>query len=228
MLRFAQTAMLVALILPLFSSSVNGEIVRVARRYNVISFFAGSSSPVGKYEGIAGFVDFLDEQGRLVEVDGDKVYDPTYNLGLSYGQLRNNQMLLDVGFRYTRIEQAGDNPLIFFGPDDQTAEAKLHQYDLEIAFYYLFMNIVEKSFAPFVGVGVRAGFTNASASGFESESHINTVFMASGGAELKLWEGAKKQSFMTLASVNSYDLFASGNRPKYLNVGAALKYYFRP
>ena len=228
MLRFAKTAMLLALILPMLVSPINGEIVRVARRYNVIDFYGGSSSPVGKYDGLAGFVDFMDEQRQLVEVDGDKVYDPTYQLGLSYGQLRNNQMLLEIGFRYTRIEQAGDNPLIFFASDGLTAEAKLHQYDLDINLNYLFMNIIEQSFAPYVGVGFRAGFTNASASGFESESHINTVLAANVGAELKLWEGARKRSFVTLASVNSYDLLASGDRPRYMNIGGALKYYFRP
>jgi hypothetical protein len=212
----------------MFMSPVNGEIVRVARRYNVINFFGCSSSPVGKYDGLVGFVDFINTQGHLVKVDGDKIYDPTYQLGFSYGQIRNNQMLLEIGFRYTRIEQTGDSPLTFSTSDGYSVVAKLHQYDLDINFNYLFMNIIEQSFAPHIGVGFRAGFTNASASGFNSEAHLNTVLAANVGAELKIWEGAQKRSFITLASVNSYDLFGSGDRPKYLNIGGAFKYYFRP
>lgn len=222
--RLAKTAMLLAVITPMLASPVNGEIIRVARRYNVINFFGGSSTPVGKYDNLAGFgyITAAHEQ-----VDGDQVYDPTYQLGFSYGQVRNNQMLLEIGFRYTPIERTGGDWTVT-GTDENVAIVKLHQYDLDINYNYLLMNIIEKSFAPYVGVGFRAGFTNAEASGFESSARLNTVLAANVGAELKLWEGAKKRSFITIASVNSYDLFASGDRPKYLNIGGALKYYFRP
>lgn len=220
MVRFSRTAILLALILPMLVSPVDGGIIRVAKRYSVIDFYGGTSSPVGSYDNIAGIIYFVDGRGRPFEVDGDKIYDPTYQLGFSFGQLRNSNMLMKIGFRYTNVEVAGNDPLFSF--------VKLRQYDLDINFNYLLMNIIEHSFVPYVGVGFRAGFTNAEAAGYRSEARINTVLAANFGAELKLWEGAKKQSFITIASVNSYDLFASGNRPKYLNIGGALKYYFRP
>lgn len=231
--RLAKTAMLLAVILPLLAAPVNSEIIRVARRYSVIDFYGGTSSPVGKYDGLAGFVDFTDANGRPADVDADVLFDPTVQLGLRYGELRNSKMLLTIGFRWTKVEAININDLttvnrtglaIFFDPK----KPGLNQYDLDINFNYLFMSIVDRSFSPYVGVGFRAGVTTATAKGFNSESRINTVLAANVGAELKLWESEKKRSFLTLASVNSYDLLASGDRPKYLNIGGALKYYFRP
>ena len=225
--RLAKTAMLLAVILPLLASSVNSEIIRVARRYNVVSFFGGTSSPVGTYSNLAGFAVFTDELGNPIEVDGDKVYDPTYQLGFSYGRVRDNRLALEIGFRYTRIERTGSDWVVT-GSDGNVAIVRLHQYDLDINFNYLLMNIIERRFAPYVGVGFRTGFTNAEAPGYRSEAHFNSVMVANVGAELKVWEGAKKRSFITLASVNSYDLYATGDRPRYMNIGGALKYYFRP
>lgn len=220
MVRIAIFTLLLGFTLPLFATPTQGAIVRVARRYSVMDFYGSSSSPVGKYDNIGGMIYFVDGLGRPVEIDGDEIYDPTYQLGLSYGQVTSNQMLLKIGFRYTKIEVSGNDPLFSF--------VSLHQYDLDVNFNYLLMNIIEKSFAPYVGVGLRAGFTNAEASGFSSTARFNTVLAANAGVELKVWEDANKRSFVTLASVNSYDLYASGDRPKYLNIGAAIKYYFRP
>jgi hypothetical protein len=231
--RLAKTAMLLALILPMFAAPVDGEIVRVARRYSVIDFYGGSSSPVGKYDGLAGFVDFTGANKRPADVDADVLFDPTVQLGIRYGELRNSKMLLTIGLRWTKVEAINLLDLntvsrsglaILLDPK----KPGLNQYDLDFNFNYLFMNIVDQSFSPYIGVGFRAGVTTVTAKGFSSESHINTVLAANVGAELKLWESEKKRSFLTLASVNSYDLIASGDRPKYLNIGGALKYYFRP
>lgn len=233
MQRLTKTAILLALILPMFMTPVNGEIVRVARRYNVINLYGCSSSPVGKYDGLAGFVDFTDVENRPADVDADVLFDPTNQLGISYGKLRNSKMLLTIGFRWTKVEAMNLRDLttvnqsgyaIFF----ESTKPDLNQYDLDFNFNYLFMNIVDQSFSPYVGVGFRAGVTTVSVQGYESESKLNTTFAANVGAELKIWEGAQKRSFITLASVNSYDLFGSGDRPRYLNIGGAFKYYFRP
>lgn len=233
MLRFTKAALLLALILPLLVSPANGEIVRVARRYSVIDFYGGTSTPVGKYDGLAGFVDFTDMNDRPADVDADVLFDPTVQLGIRYGGLRNSKMLFTIGFRWTKVEAINISDLntvnrsgmpLFFDPK----KPGLNQYDADFNFNYLLMNIVDQSFAPYIGVGFRAGVTTVTAKGFNSESHLNTVLAANFGAELKLWEGAQKRSFLTVALVNSYDLIASGDRPKYLNIGGALKYYFRP
>ena len=227
MFHHTRTIIATIVILILTASQV-AALGRVARRYNVLDFYSGTSSPVGKYDNIAGFYDIVDGNGRPVEVDADNIYKPTFHLGLNYGQLRNDKMLVTVGFRYTSVAQQEGMALIFLSGDGPSAEAKLRQFDLDFNFNYMFLNIVQRSFAPYVGVGFRAGFTSARAKGFESESRLNTVLAGNFGAELKLWENAKKRAFLTVASVNSYDLFSTGDRPKYFNLGAALKYYFRP
>ncbi len=205
---------------------------RVARRFNVIDFYGGTSSPVGKYESLADFVDFYIDD-RPTDVDGDVLYDPTFHLGFNYGQLRNDRMLVTVGFRWTQIEAINLLGLNTVGRQGlaillDPKKPSINQYDFDFNFNYMFLSIAQRSFAPYVGVGFRAGITSVTAKGFESESRLNTALAGNFGAELKLWEHAKKRAFLTIASVNSYDLFSTGDRPKYFNLGAALKYYFRP
>ena len=232
MFHHTRTVIATIVILILMTSQA-AALGRVARRYNVIDFYGGTSSPVGKYDGLAGFVDFTDADDRPADVDGDVLYDPTFHLGINYGQLRNNRMLVTVGFRWTKIEAINllglntvrrEGLAILLDP----RKPSINQYDLDFDFNYMFLSIAQGSFAPYVGVGFRAGFTSVTAKGFESESRLNTVLAANFGAELKLWEHAQKRAFLTVASVNSYDLLSTGDRPRYFNLGAALKYYFRP
>ena len=217
----------------ILTASQAAALGRVARRYNVMDFYSGTSSPVGKYESLADFVDFSDADGQPTDVDGDVLYDPTFHLGFNYGQLRNDRMLVTVGFRWTKIEAINLLGLNSVGRSGlaillDPKKPSINQYDVDFNFNYMFLSIAQRSFAPYVGVGFRAGFTSVTAKGFESESRLNTVLAGNFGAELKLWENAKKRAFLTVASVNSYDLLSSGDRPKYFNLGAALKYYFRP
>jgi hypothetical protein len=226
-------ALLTLLALSAITPTADAGLVRVAVRYDVFDITGGMSSPVGQYDGLAGFVDFYDINERPTDVDGDVLYDPTFHLGITYGQLRNARMLVTLGFRWTKIEAVNIGGLnsvgreglaIFFDPKKPSVD----QYDLDFNFNYLLMDITKKSFAPYVGAGFRAGFATARVKGFDTEYRLNSVLAGNFGAEVKLWEGDKKRSFLTLASVNSYDLFSSGDRPKYFNVGGALKYYFRP
>ncbi len=220
-----------------------GGIVRVAKRYNVVDLCGGYSTPVGSYDGLSGFLDFTDEGGRAVDIDADRLYDPTFHIGLNYGQLRNNRMLISVGFRYTRIDQLnlyqvtttdlGLDPTQYAQWEANSMfmekdKPSLSQYDFDFNFSYLFTPISENFWSPYVGLGVRGGLTAATHKGFESESHLNAALAASCGVEVKVWESPRKRSFATLASVNSYDLLESGNRPRFLNFGLGLKYYFRP
>ncbi len=232
MFHHTRTVIATIVILILTASQVVA-LGRVARRYNVMDFYGGTSSPVGKYESLADFVDFSDADGRPTDVDGDVLYDPTFHLGFNYGQLRNDRMLVTVGFRWTKIEAINLLGLNTVGREGlaillDPRKPGINQYDFDFNFNYMFLSIAQRSFAPYVGVDFRAGITSVTAKGFESESRLNTVLAGNFGAEIKLWENAKKRAFLTVASVNSYDLLSSGDRPKYFNLGAALKYYFRP
>lgn len=214
------------LVCVLIAVPADGSMVRVARRYTVVDFNGGYSTPIGKYGGI-GVIDFENSRGQTVELDADRVYDPTFHVGLNYGQLRNNHMQWAIGFRYTKVNQ-----LDRFVVEDQTLKfapekPSIHQLDIDFNFNYLLTNITEGWIAPYAGIGTRAGLTTFSAEGVESESEINLGVCLNFGAEVKLWQHPQGRSFVTFASVNSYDFWASGDKPRFFNIGGAVKYYFR-
>ena len=115
------------------------------------------------------------------------------------------------------------------GARSRGAETELvHLYDFDFNLNYLFANITEFPLAPYAGVGFTGGLTAATAKGYDSESRIEVLARVNFGLEFKFWQSASKRSFLTVASVNSYDFVASGDRPRHLYMGGALKYYFRP
>jgi outer membrane protein W len=99
------------------------------------------------------------------------------------------------------------------------------QYDIELNANYYFLDLTSTVFSPYTGAGVQAGFTSFSPEGFEDESEIKVAGSLNFGADLKLFDNGR--SFLTVASMNNYNLLASDNRPKYLNLGFALRYFFR-
>ncbi len=223
--KFLKAGLLV-LVCGLLATPAEAGLARVAKRYTLVDLNGGYSSPVGKYEGI-GVIDFENSRGQLVRLNADEVYDPTFHVGLNYGQLRNSHMQWTIGFRYTKINQlnrfVADDQTLVFAPE----KPSIHQLDIDFNFNYLLTNITERWIAPYAGVGARAGLTTFSAEGVESESEINLGVCLNFGAEVKLWQHPQGRSFVTFASVNSYDFWASGDKPRFLNIGGAVKYYFR-
>lgn len=206
------------------AAPADGSMVRVARRYTFVDFYGGYSSPVGDYGGI-GVIDFRNSRDQQVDLPADEVYDPTFHIGFNYGQLRNNHMQMAVGFRYTKVNQhdsfLAEDQVLAFAPE----KPSVNQFDLEFDFNYLLTNITETWAAPYAGVGVRGGLTSFSADGVETESEINLGVSINFGAEVKLWQDPGR-GFVTFASVNSYDFWASGEKPRFFNIGGAVKYYF--
>lgn len=153
-------------------------------------------------------------------------------------------MLYSVGFRYTRAEVQGSfadsleigQDSVFLAWYDLDSYYSIHLYELEANFNYFLIDPTESVFAPFVGFGGKAGFMNFSTdlfdvdSGLEyaDENELKFTLHLNFGADLKLYEAPSGMSYFALSSVNSWDVLASGNRPRYLNIGGALKYYFRP
>lgn len=201
-------------------------LVKVARRYNVVDAIGGYAHPLGSYDGL-GIIDFTNGAGQRKDLSAAEVFDPTFSLGIRYGQLRNNHMLMNFGFRYSRINEADsfvvDDYVYRFVPDNPD----VHQFDVEFNFNYLLTNIHEIFVAPYVGLGLRAGFTTFSGKGVESESRVNIGSAINFGAEVRVWSSAKQRDFVTVASVNSFDFWGSANRPRHFYVGGGLKYYFR-
>jgi len=224
---FRLTVLLLALIFA-FSSFAEAGIKRVAKRWNVIETYGGYSSPIGSYHTI-GTIDFVNASGIIIDIDADLVYDPTFHLGITYGQLRGGHLLYSIGFRYTKIETLDTfvvDPTIsyIFYP----VKPSFNQYDVEFNVNYLAANISKSPIAPYIGIGFHGGFTSQTATGYETESWFTLAVGLNFGADFKLWGDPKSRSFVTLSSINSIDLLGSDQRPRYLNFGVGLKYYFRP
>ncbi len=197
-----------------FSSIADAALVRVAKRYNYLTFFGGYSSPIGEYDGV-GDTDFEDPLGRDVSIDADDLYDPTFHVGVNYGQLRNNHIAFNVGFRYTKVKHQ---------LDFNVADVNINQYDIDLELNYLPLNLTKEIFSPYVGAGINAGLTSIGADGYENENHTDIAASVNAGMEFVV--GRFPNGFLTLASINSYTFWNSQNRPKYINIGGGLKYYF--
>jgi len=203
-------------------SVAEAGISRVARRYNFIQFYGSYSQPVGKYDQLFDSP-IVDGFGDPFSADADLVYDPTYQFGFAYGQLRNNHIAFSLGFTYTDIDAVGD--FADFGTGEKGA---LNQYDVDFDLNYLFTNPAQAKISPFVGLGFHAGITSWTAAGYESQNELTMALGVNFGTDIVLWESSDKRTFVALSSINEFQFLASEERPKYLNLGVGLKYYFRP
>ena len=217
------------LVLILMTSSSAVAIQRVSPRLYVVNFYGGHAAPLGTYDGIVG-LDF-DIGRERVEFDADNVYDNGFHLGASYGMIKGGHLLMSVGIHY--IQHDVKNPIRQTIGDYvysvEFAQAPtLKQYDLDVNVNYLFMDLNTGVWSPYFGGAVSAGMSSASYEGYDNEYEAGLALGFNFGADFKLWSAADNRSFVTLSSVNSWNLVASGDRPRYLHIGAGVKYYFRP
>ena len=228
MSRIIRPAVILLALVFAISSFSEAAIKRVAKQWNVIEIYGGYSSPIGSYHRI-GATDFRIESGHVFDIDADKVYDPTFHLGLTYGQLRGGHLLYSIGFTYTKIETLDTfyadpyNAFYFIG-----VKPSFNQYDIDFNLNFLAANISRAPIAPYVGIGFHGGITSQTTPGYESENWLTLAASLNFGADIKLWGAPKNRSFVTLSSINSVDILGSDQRPRYLNFGVGLKYYFRP
>ncbi len=228
MSRIIRPAVVLLALVFAISSFSEAAIRRVAKRWNVIETYGGYSSPIGSYNRI-GTIDFVNNIGIIVDIGANRVYDPTFHLGITYGQLRRGHLLYSIGFRYTKIETLDIfvvDPTIsyIFTP----VKPSFNQYDIDFNLNFLAANISRAPIAPYVGIGFHGGITSQTAPGYESENWLTLAASLNFGADFKLWGAPKNRSFVTLSSINSVDILGSDQRPRYLNFGVGLKYYFRP
>lgn len=225
MIRFSRFAIALLCILAVASQAF--AITRVARSQNWIEAYAGGGTPTGQYNGLPGLAegDFI-INNALVDVDGGDVYDNSFHFGLAYGRTQGKHFSMSFGFRFTNHSLQDTIPLttdtVLLVPDDLT----LRQYDLELDVYYYPLDLNRSYVNPYVGLGVKGGITSADIKGFDSENDLTGGLCLNFGLEVTLWRDPGRAS-VALASVNSWDFLASGDRPRYLNFGGALKYYFR-
>ncbi|RKX24356.1 MAG: hypothetical protein DRP45_08385 [Candidatus Zixiibacteriota bacterium] len=204
-------------------------IQRTAPRLNVVSFSGGYAGPVGTYDGTVA-LDF-DFDGTLVDFDAKNVYENGVRLAISYGAVKRGHWLGTLGFEYTRHNYK--NPLVQRHSNHLyeitfLEDPAFSQYDLELSLGYLFNDLNYTVWSPLFGFRLTAGMSGISAERVESEYQSSLSLGLDFGADIKIWTAPDKRSFVTLSSVNSWDFAASNDRPRYLNIGAGIKYYFRP
>lgn len=226
-IKFYHIPSLVLLMLLMMGQQSAFGVTKVERRLTVLEFIVGDAVPLGTQDGVHP-IDFI-INNSLVDLDADKVYDPSVFFGLKYGQLFGGRVLVSVGLRYTNmnvldtIDLSIDTILVFGGGNDKL---KWGQYDLDLDFNYYLTDFYRSPVAPYVGLGINGGLTRFSSRTFESEYEATIALSANFGFDIKLF-GEGKRSFITLSSVNNWNFVTSGDRPKYLNLGGALKYWFR-
>jgi hypothetical protein len=222
MLRIIRpTVVLLALVFAVSSLS-EAAIRRVARRYNVIDFYGGYAIPHGEYDAM-GDLPFTDQSGHPINLGADEWLDETYFLGFDYGTLYKAHLMYMIGFRFTnhRVMDVFETP--------PAKDIRFRQYDLEFNANYMFNNLSNLFWSPYVGVGAQAGFTSFSIKGADNdESRLNFALSLNFGVDFKIWSEPQKRSFVTLSSINNLNFVGSDDRPIYLNIGGGLRYYFRP
>ena len=206
----------------LITASESGAITKKARDLNFMTFYAGTSLPVGEYNGIPGDNFIFD--GTLYKFDGDKLYDDALYLGLDYGRMMG-RWAFSVGFRYInhQVKDTIENDYIAFA---YNPPIKMNDYDLGAELRYHLTDIQQEIFSPFVGVDIFSGFTTVGNDLSDNENRVTVALGGVFGAEFKIMKSPTNNNFLTLVSTNSYTLAASDHRPKYLHIGGALRYYF--
>jgi hypothetical protein len=206
----------------------HATIERTAKRWNVLNIYGGMSNPIGQYESIADNL-FLTDDGHILKLDADVVYDNSSNVGIEYSVMMGKS-LVSVGARYTDIQF--NNPIRIpgyfdyypFGP----VRVNLTQWDLDFSAHHFFTDISKTPVAPYIGLGAQAGATRLTAKGYKSENTLTFALSIDFGIDLKIASNQNGRSLIALSSVNSYQFAATADRPKYLNAGIGLKFYLRP
>mgnify|MGYP001011999912 CR=1 FL=1 len=219
MKRMILVTLLLSLICLAAVPAADAAIRRVPARYNMLSLYGGYANPHGEYDQIGPIQ--IRAGDVSLDIEGDSLFDPTYFFGFHYGSFFNRHFLLTIGFRFVDHDV---QQWVF----DQVDKFDYRNYDLDLNVdIYPFDLTQEAVLSPYVGAGFRAGLTSFEPKGFESESDIAIGLSANFGAVWKIAQSRNGRWFATIASVNSFDFYASSDRPKYLNVGGALRYWFR-
>ncbi len=244
-----KTSVLITLTVVLGISAVaDAAIRRVPARLNVFEVYGGYSQPISTVEGILlqidndGFVtDKFVINNRIIDVNADDAYDPSFYLGLKWGSTFGGLAIGKIGFQYSNyqikdaISLTSDTLL-----DIADLGLNYNQFDVSVDLNLYAGNPVSMPVNPYVGLGLHAGILAVSSDGgvedpdnpgtffeFETEYHGNVAASLNFGLDIKLAEAPSGRSFWVLASDNRWDFAATNDRPKQLQIGGAVRYFFR-
>ena len=217
-----------ALMLTLAGSTA--AITRVAPKVNILEFHAGYGMPQGTYDQIIG-TEFLFDPYEIVDFDADRVYNNAFYFGLNYGQVIGGHWQATVGFDFAQSKL--ENPIeqiigYYLYSVGFLGDPTWRSYDLNLKAVYGLNDLVNSSWSPFLGLGVTGGLSTLSAKGYESQSNATYALSVDFGLDAKIWHDVEDRTFVTISSINSYELVGSGDRARLLRIGGGIKYFFRP
>jgi hypothetical protein len=223
-----KTAGLSAAIALLLAFASAQAIERVAPSFYMVEGYGGYAKPLGSYTGTA-VSDFAYEGHELKAKAGD-IYDDGFGFGVTYGKLYRGRWLGSTGIRYAR-HSAKD----VFTVEDETyvgtiswAETPTYsQWDVDFNFNYQFLDWQRGPVSPYLGIGIHPGITAATFRAYESKYEFNAALGVNFGADFKIWTDPSNRAFVTISSINSWDFVSSGTRPRHLNIGGGLRYFFK-
>jgi len=219
-------SLLIAFLILISPSHDVFAVSKVARSLNVLEFFGGGSIPTGTRDGLPDYEFIINNRSQ--DVDAKDIYNNSFHFGIDYGQLRSAHWLVSLGFRYTKHNVKDTIPLFQDTVVIVGGNPSYNQFDLDFNLNYFLTDLTKTSFSPYAGLGIEGGILAISDDINETDYTANIGLRLNFGADLRIWDSEDGRSLVALSSVNSYDFYGSNDRPKYLNVGGAIKYYFSP
>jgi len=229
-------ALWVVLALVLVAAPASQAIQKVAPSWGILEVSGGFAKPVGSYDGTA-FGDFT-YNGQLFDVPAEDLYDGGFFLKVALGVFERGHLQGTVGFGFASNNvknpvtvRTGDEVIEYswtYGIGGSLVrDLKIRQYDLDLNLNYLPLDLNQTGWSPYVGVALHAGVSSLSGRDVQSENETNAAVGLNFGAEIRLFSDKAARSFVTLASVNSWDFVGTGERPRNLQLGGGLRWYFK-
>ena len=225
----------VAALASLLATGSSQAIQKVAPRLEFIDFGGGWTLPTGEYDGTV-IGDFTLD-GYRYDVDADKVYDEGFHFKFGVGRVQRGHLQTAIGFAYTRhdirnpiVVRRGDEVVTFswtYGGTTLVRDLAHNQYDLVLNVNWLINDMQYQTWSPFVGLGFQAGLSGVSGEDVETEWDGNVALSLNFGVEIGLWAQRGGETFVSLVSDNSWNFVSSSDRPRYLQLGGLLRYYFK-
>lgn len=221
--------MLIVSLVCISAASTSKAISKADRKMNVLEFQLGGSQPVGERNRIGSGdyeIVFVGLDELPFDLDASDIYKPAFYFSLNYGNLVKGQFYYNVGFHYVNLRHEDSletDGYIYFNLD----EINMNVYALDINFNYYLFNPNFSTLTPYIGLGLQSGIMSSSAEGYSNSNDLVYSMGVNIGVDFKIWEEQNGRSYLTIASANQYQFAASDKRPRYFQIGGAIKYFFR-
>ncbi len=218
-------------------------LTRKERSYTFFELSGSATSPVGDYTRI-GVIDFLDAANFPRALDADEVWDNGFSIGLAAGRLTGNNFAASIGIRFTRATTpdagrfrfddgstvsfedyavpgpvVGDTVFYSWVPEVPT----FNVWDLELNLAWYLLSPTQSPIAPWFGAGGQVGLLAQTLDGFESEYYVSTGINLNAGVEFVF--GRSPRGAWSVSPQVSWNAVATNDRPQYLHIGAAVRYW---